>query len=1275
MGMKFTPEQQKVIELHNSNILVSAAAGSGKTAVLVERIIRMVCEGEHPADIDRLLIVTFTNAAAAEMRERIAAGIAARLEADPGNEHIQKQSALLHNAQITTIDSFSLFLIRNHFNEIGLDPDFRVADEGEIKLLQQDVLAQLLEDAYAGNFVPEALEQFHACVEYFCPGGRESVLEQHILNLSRYAGSFPWPEEWLEERKNDYAAGDMEALVRSDYGQYLTERVNRTVEGCLEKLQEVKRLCELPDGPYMYGELTDAEIEQQERLTDCKNLGEQAAKIPAVTFARLPSKKDDSVDPAKRELAKAIRNSVKDTLSDLSENYFKTPLELAVEQGKACREPLRMLLDLVLEFDRRLLAAKQERHLIDFSDMEHYALQILLKREKVEETGDAGTDRTETKYRIVPSDVAMEYRQYFQEILIDEYQDSNLVQEYLLSAISGEAEGHYNRFMVGDVKQSIYKFRLARPELFLEKYDTYQETGDLCRIDLAKNFRSRIQVVDAVNGVFSRIMSRQIGGIAYDDKAALYPGATYPAAEDPAYGSEALLIRKPEKGECEESGIGEQHAKGAGALVDYDNVRQLEALAIAARIKQLKGSLKVMEKSTGELRPVRYSDMVILLRTTSGWDEEFKKTLEQQGIPVYITSKTGYFGALEVQELLQFLRVLDNPRQDIPLFGVMQSVFGGFTQEEIAQIRSGGEGHSRKRMTLYEALKEVAQSGRTVEEGEETSAGESAGEEAELSKKADTFLQRIDHYRDLTPYTSIRDLLQQILDDYDYLNYVTALPAGSKRRANVEMLLTKASAFEKTSYFGLFHFIRYMEQLEKYDVDYGEADTLDENADVVRIMSIHKSKGLEFPVVFVSGLSKRFNMQDANQSLIVDMDLGVAVDYVNPGRRIKNKTLRRAVLSAKMKEDSLAEELRVLYVALTRAREKLILTSVMDKADEKWELAQMTGQERLTYLDFCEAGSYMDFLLPILPKTGIAVKTLRTEDLAAEEIREQLRMGDRREELQRVADGEVLLPGNPEENERKFMRLRERFAYQYPYAGLQKLYTKTTVSELKIAAMAEKDEAAFHTFEEKEVVPYIPAFRREQEKVSGAVRGNAFHRTMELLDFTYLFTESGLFTGCPDTYEEYRRGLDKDRLQNRLEEFLQREKTSLRLTEEYAKAVSLPKILHFLEQELAYRMWRAQEQGLLYREQPFVLGIDAKRLDPDLPEGEKVLIQGIIDVFFIEDGEIVLLDYKTDVIDSLEALWNRYNVQIQYYEEALTKLMLMPVKERILYSFYLEKYE
>ena len=1286
MGMKFTPEQQRVIELHNSNILVSAAAGSGKTAVLVERIIRMICDGEHPADIDRLLIVTFTNAAAAEMRERIAAGIIARLEADPGNEHIQKQSALLHNAQITTIDSFSLFLIRNHFNEIGLDPDFRVADEGEIKLLQQEVLAQLLEDAYAGNFVPEealtsregygnegtvpemeAPEQFHACVEYFCPGGRESVLEQHILNLSRYAGSFPWPAEWLEERKNDYAAGDMEALVHSDYGQYLTERVNRTVEGCLEKLREVKRLCELPDGPYMYGELTEAEIEQLERLTSCKDLEEQAAKVPTVTFGRLPSKKDDSVDPAKRELAKAIRNSVKDTLSDLSESYFKTPLELAVEQGKACREPLRMLLDLVLEFDRRLLAAKQERHLIDFSDMEHYALQILLKREKVEESDGTGTDRTETKYRIVPSDVAMEYRQYFQEILIDEYQDSNLVQEYLLSAISGEEEGRYNRFMVGDVKQSIYKFRLARPELFLEKYDTYQETGDLCRIDLAKNFRSRIQVVDAVNDVFSRIMSREIGGIAYDDKAALYPGANYPAAEDPAYGSEALLIRKPEKGEREESGIGEQHAEGAGVLVDYDNVRQLEALAIAARIKQLKGSLQVMEKSTGELRPVRYSDMVILLRTTSGWDEEFKKILEQQGIPVYITSKTGYFGALEVQELLQFLRVLDNPRQDIPLFGVMQSVFGGFTQEEIAQIRSGGEGHSRKRMTLYEALKEVAQSGRTVEEGEEISAGESAGEEAELSQKADTFLQRIGHYRDLTPFTSIRDLLQRILDDYDYLNYVTALPAGSKRRANVEMLLTKASAFEKTSYFGLFHFIRYMEQLEKYDVDYGEADTLDENADVVRIMSIHKSKGLEFPVVFLAGMGKKFNKQDAYGQLLLDADLGAAADEMDLNLRTKAPTLKKMAIRRRMELESMGEELRVLYVAMTRAKEVLVMTGTdrsLENKLEKWDQLSLTDGQ-IPYTVLSGANSFLDWVLmakAAVPAGHMEVKQVQLTHLIGRELQRQLEKKNVKEELLKLDTKQVY-------DEQMKEQLDQALSYEYPYLEDTGLYTQMSVSELKKQSQIGREEENIGT-ERKDLSEVRLDHEHEMEPESseaedgkkqtetgkkGAFRGTAYHRALECLDLLAV-TDQRKLEG--DLLDLFQRGF---------------------LTEEAYESIFPWDIWKFLESPLGKRMKQAEKEGKLYRERQFMVGIPASEMGKGLQSEELVLIQGVIDAYIEEADGFILIDYKTDYVPKEdtqkgeELLKERYQVQLDYYGRALTQLTGKKVKEKWIYSFGLRK--
>ena len=1244
MAINFTPEQQKVIDLHGCDILVSAAAGSGKTAVLVERIIQMVCDEEHPVDIDRLLIVTFTNAAATQMRERIAAGLAAKLVLQPESEHIQRQAALLHNAQITTIDSFCLFLLRNHFNEIGLDPAFRIADEGEVKLMEQEVLQELMEESYAGGS-----KAFRFCVEYFCPNGRESVLEKHILNLSRYASSFPWPAEWLEQRKEDYRAYSLEELGESPWGGYLLKHLRSMIGGCVEKLCRVQTLCQEPDGPYMYGELVDRELEQLEKLESCRTLADYAAKLLAVTFGRLPSKKDEAVNPVKRELAKSLRGEVKDSIQGLGEKYFATPLELAVTQAEACREPVCTLVDLVLQFDSRMEEKKRERKVIDFSDMEHMALEILLEREGEE---------------IRPSRVALEYRQHFAEILIDEYQDSNLVQEYLLQAVSGEDEGRFDRFMVGDVKQSIYKFRLARPELFLDKYDKYSsEEGDCRRIDLTRNFRSRIQVVDAVNGVFSRLMSKSTGGIDYDERAALYPSAVY--AENVGCESELLLAEKP----ASDSELG---------------AKQMEARVIAAKIKELKTDFKVTDGESGELRPARFSDMVILLRTNSGWDEEFKEVLEEEGIPVYITSRTGYFASTEVQELLQFLRVLDNPTQDIPLFGVMKSVFGGFTEEEIALIRG-----RRKGCSLYEALKDMAgelpewKKARDTGEQHTAKAEEALAAEEEdeldaasadalrsfemeelfsLRKKTADFLKTLHTYRSCTVYLPIRDLLTKIVMDFDYLNYVTALPAGSKRRANVEMLFTKASDFEKTSYFGLFHFVRYMEQLERYDVDYGEAELLDENADVVRIMSIHKSKGLEFPITFVAGLCKRFNMQDVNQSLIVDMELGLATDYVDPERRIRNKTLRRLALAAKLKEDSLAEELRVLYVAFTRAKEKLILTAVMDNAAEKWELVRENGVEHLTYLDFIEAGSFMDMLLPVLGRSGINVTLVQEEDLQVEELKEQFQIHDRRG---RLAHSESLV------DKAAYDRLMSRLNTVYRYSGLSGLYTKTTVSELKIAAMADKDEEAYHTFEEKEVQPYIPAFRRGEEKVSGTVRGNAYHRVMELLDLESLMGEAEDF---PETFEDYSRSVSEEKLLALLQEFLDGQVAEKRLSREYRDAVRDQRIVKFLLSPLGYRMWRAQRSGKLYREQPFVLGINAGRLNPELPAEETVLIQGIIDVFFEEEDGLVLLDYKTDSVDTMEELWNRYETQLDYYQEALQRLMGKPVKERILYSFHLGRY-
>lgn len=1187
MAVNYTPDQQKVIDLRNCNILVSAAAGSGKTAVLVERIVRMVCEGDAPLDIDRMLIVTFTNAAAAEMRERISGGIEKRLEADPDNLHLQRQSALIHNAQITTIHSFCLSLLKNHFHEIGLDPAFRIADEGEIKLLRQEVLGNLIEEKYE-----EGSEEFTRLVEFFCPNGREKVLEDMILELTACAEGFPWPEEWLEERKKDYEISDAQALGESPVGKYLLGYLGRLVEGWIWKLNRVKSLCEEPDGPYMYGETVDAELEQLERLSGCRSLQDFAARLPAISFGRLSGKKDPSVNADKRALASDLRKEVKESIQKQSERFFLTPLELSLRQAAECSTQVKGLIDLALAFCHSLEEKKQEKRIIDFGDMEHLALRILVHREDG---------------RLVSSAVAREYRQHFEQILIDEYQDSNLVQELILTAVSGEEDGRWNRFMVGDVKQSIYGFRQARPDLFLDKYRTYEETGDRVRIDLSKNFRSRSQVTDSVNRVFSRIMGEDTGGLIYDDRAALYPGAEYPESE----GNETELLLVEACGKMEDS-------------------KRREARMVAEKILALKKEFRVKDKKSGQLRELSYSDIVILLRSNAGWDDIFKQELEAAGIPAYITSKTGYFAAIEVQELLAFLRVLDNPRQDIPLYGVLHSCFGGFTENELALIRS-----STPAQTLYDSLKQYR------------NLSEEANPDPVIQVKVQSFLERVDGYRNCVTYLPVRELLTKIVIDYDYLNFVASLPAGGKRRANVEMLFTKASDFQRTSYSGLFHFLQYIEQLEKYEVDYGEAELMDENADVVRIMSIHKSKGLEFPVTFVSGLNKEFSRMDQNRGLIMDMELGLGINYVDIDRRIKNNTLRRAVLAVKLREDALAEELRILYVAMTRPKEKMILTAACKNAGQQFSQSLARTDERLSYLDYVESSSMLDLLWPILGKTGIDVSVVSGEEVLAGQVGQQV---DRESRRLRLEQGELAPDSDA------LLTLQGRLRAEYPYPYLEGLYTKTTVSELKIAAMADKDEAAFHTFESNPD-KYIPIFRREETaRMGGALRGSAYHRVMELLDFVEIFQGE-------DTMEE------------RLQRFLDDQVASGRLTEEYRDAVSQKKVLHFLQTNLAKRMHAAALSGNLYREQPFVLGIAANRLGEEFPAQEQVLIQGIVDVFFVENGALVLLDYKTDRIDSMQELWNRYETQLDYYGEAVSRLMGMPVKESILYSFSLESYE
>ncbi len=1314
MAVTFTKEQQETIDARNASILVSAAAGSGKTAVLVERIIQMVKDPVHPVDIDRLLVVTFTSAAAAQMRERISQALSDAVDEHPENAHLTRQLTLIHHAQITTIDSFCLYLIRNHFDEIGLDPDFRVADEGEVRLLKRDVLDEMLEEYFArgaessgedsaagdGSRPSEAEEgretgkgsetdgscagSFQEIVEYFSPQGNDKRLEEQLLSLYEFAMSYPWPEEWLQEHQKDYdvPGGGLDACP---WVEELKSYVKTQLSEAAQLLEQALSLCREPDGPYMYLDTLLEDQERVEELSHAENFSELYEGFSSLSFGRISSKKDVAVSQEKRERAKELRGTVKDLFTGLKEKYFYASAEAQEERMRACAPFVKELLELTLDFCHRFSEKKRERGILDFHDMEHLALQILISRED----GKLSATRT-----------ARQLRETYEEIMIDEYQDSNLVQEYLLLSISGEEDGRYNRFMVGDVKQSIYKFRLARPELFMEKFDRYRrletaeepgtaengaaqgktaQSGSVCerRIDLKKNFRSRRQVTDSVNEVFSCLMGKDLGGVAYDADAALYPGAVFPdpEMEDP-YRTEVLLCVPGEDGMEE---------------------KEREAMAVAGRIRELVGRLPVVDSETKQLRPARYSDMVILLRSPSGWDETFKKVLETCGIPVYISSRTGYFAATEVQTVLNFLRVLNNPLQDIPLFGVLKSPAAGFSDREIALIRA-----KKEKGRLYESLCACAQEGQ--EAGKKT-------EEAELCAKAQAFLTLLERFRNYAVYLPIHELIREFLEQTGYLYTASALPGGEQRRANLEMLLSKAESFEKTSYFGLFHFIRYMEQVEKYDIDYGEASLQDENADTVRIMSIHRSKGLEFPVCFVSGLGKRFNMQDIAKPVIVDMDLGIGLDYVDSVLRMKRGTLKKNVMAGKLQRDSLGEELRVLYVAMTRAQEKLILTGGLkaeraEKLKEEMEKAAVREKDDGTLTEGADterllpffrrsgASSYLDWLLPAWQQTGQRMELVDASRLLAGQMEKEQSREQQLEGLKQFLETEPAGAGETEETAAQdavardaAARLSARLKSGYPHRNLERLYTKTTVSELKKAGMAEAAEEAYHLFEEEEVVPYLPRFVRSEDKLGGAARGSAYHKALELFPFGSWMARKdagrgGLAEGGPERAGSGKENAGKDRVsesaengadRKALEALLDEMREQGRLLPEYREAVSPWRLEAFLKSALAARMGRADAAGLLHKEQPFVLGIPASELGEDFPGEETVLIQGIIDVYFEEDGELVVADYKTDAVTQAEELVNRYRVQLDYYARALEQLTRKRVKEKIIYSFALQK--
>ncbi len=1213
MATMWTAEQQKVIDLRNRNILVSAAAGSGKTAVLVERIIQRITDEREPVDVDRMLIVTYTEAAASEMKERIAAAIEKQLEQRPGDARLEQQAALIHTAPITTIHSFCLSVIRDHFHVIGIDPGFRIVEEGELKLLKQDVLDELLEECYE-----KGDEEFLEFTEKFGRGKNDRRIEELILKLYEFSCSYPCPGKWLDSCVMAYKSEDMLSSGFVKNAELRVRRRGKDIGGILDR---ALKICEEPDGPYMYADMIESDRKYLDKIIKAEDFEAMYDAVNGFAWKRLSTKRDETVSPEKKEEVKKLRKQAKKLVEGLQAAYFYAPWQVWAEDMRDASGSMATLSGLVKQFSKLLGEKKRSRNMIDFNDMEHFALSILTEEK------DGHT---------APSRVAEEYQERFEEVMIDEYQDSNLVQEAILTSVSRMEKGQNNIFMVGDVKQSIYRFRLSRPELFMEKYDTYTLEDSACqRVDLHKNFRSRPEVLDSANYLFEQIMQRGFGGIEYDENAALYPGADFPEKPEDtdsgfSYRTELLLMDKKE--------AAVRTAEGGG------DAKKAEARMIARRIRELTDSGMVYDRAEGACRRVRYRDIVILTRSIKGWAESFSSVLAEEGIPAYSVSREGYFETYEVSVLMDYLRILDNARQDLPLAAVLTSPFGGLDVQELARIRL-----AFPELPFYEAYVRYAEAEDLPEE------------EGKTREKLESFYGQMAYFRRKVPYTPIHELLAEIIDRTGYGTYISAMPGGAQRQANVEMLVEKAAAFEGTSYKGLFNFIRYIEQLRKYDVDYGEAGILDEQADTVRIMSIHKSKGLEFPIVFAAGMGKAFNMQDVRGSVILHPELGAGLDVVDLEQRTKAPTFLKKMIQEEAALESLAEEMRVLYVAVTRAKEKMILTGVCDvsenleerireaeNGENRAEEEGRPGQMELYRLE--EAKTCLDWIIPAVfsGKDGrirrdcpVEVRLFTAEDLQCEKEAEHTADVLARDTLEHWDCTRRHAPEYAE-------RLKSQMEYVYPWEAEGQMKLKFTVSELKKRTSLQ-EEAGEEMYQEPEVVPLIPRFLTEEETLTGASRGSAYHKLLELLDFT----------------ENYDDGL--------LAQVIRENKAAGKLTGEMADCIRTGDILRFLNCESGRRMARAAAQGKLYREQPFVLGVPSEEIYPEDRSGETILVQGIIDVYFEEPDGLVVLDYKTDQVRTADELKEKYHAQLDYYAQALEQLTEKPVKEKIIYSFTLRK--
>ena len=1340
---KWTQEQQNVIDSRGGNLLVAAAAGSGKTAVLVERIIQMILNSDLKIDIDKLLVVTFTNAAASEMRERIGDAISKKLDENPEDEHLQDQLVLLNKASITTIHSFCLEVIKSNFHKINLDPNFRIGDETECSLMKLEAIDETFDILYEQND-----EEFCYLVDCYAEKRGDSNLQNLILSIYSFVMASPYPKVWLKESAEDFNITDDFDFARSKWAKAILETVKIQMEGI------EKSLCKAIEDVYGIDELvtfTDKLKIEYEKIKEilyaCDTSWSDAYRqISSMTFEnyakgvkRIP-KDAPSYIKEEKDKAKKIRDNAKKSIEKIKTSVFNKNYDDLKDEIKFLYPIVKSLSDVVLMFEQIYSQKKRDKGIIDFNDIEHFALQILTE---TDENGDFVFDE---EGKNIPSDIALEYREKFYEIFIDEYQDSNQVQEVILSTIAKQKEP--NRFMVGDVKQSIYRFRQAKPEIFLQKYATYDTdlSSKYKKIMLYKNFRSRKEVVDSVNYIFEHIMSKNLGEIDYNEEEKLNLGANFEEVEDEKIilgGATEIHLMEKKVPEVEDPDEEEEEGEDLDAS-------QIEARMVGKIIRDIMRPnengeiMQVFDKKLETYRNVEYKDIVILLRATSAWAPVFAEELINMDIPTYADMGQGYFETMEIQVIMSFLKVIDNPMQDIPLIAILRSPIYGFTPEDFIDIRI-----TDKKVSFYEAMRmfvgekidlsnaeeqDIAEDEISDDTGNEiidvninkensyvdadmddyyqninyedfeyeneefiyndevmyesyinenveddliyeinsNIEGDEESQKSELELKVRRFLDDLKELQEKSMYMSTDEFLWYIYTNSGYYAYCGALPGGSQRQANLRILFERAKQFEETSFKGIFNFINFISKLKKSNSDMGSAKTLGENANVVRIMSIHKSKGLEFPIVICSGMGRNFNTMDFRKDVLYHHELGYGPQIVDFERRISYPSIAKEALKCKINIENISEEMRILYVALTRAKEKLIITSSIKDIEQnmhKWS-SNISTEKMVSKYDILNGKNYMDWMMPAIIKhkdledireTYNLSTSISMEDESKWSVKTWNRDDIDFEKHEKEGIREVLNTMDLSQHDTEYYeQIEKKLNFEYPYLGVVKKAASISVTEIKKRQEEyEEQEDSLGLYKHKTTLkkPKFLSESQKSEKITGARRGTIVHLIMEVLDFEKVNTESEIKAQIQD--------LVKRRI----------------ITEKESQVLSPRKIMRFFKSPIAKRMLsskfvkREQKIYTQIKMNDIYLNDEIFKNNRETYENESVMLRGVIDLYFEEDDGLVILDYKTDFVDenNKKEIIHKYKKQIEIYADVLSKLTGKKVKEKYLYLFGIDE--